>query len=34
MDNIPAISLYKQQNWIEDGYFQEYMMMSKEILFM
>lgn len=32
-DNNPAISLYKQQNWIEDGYFQEYIMMSKEILF-
>lgn len=31
-DNIPAISLYKQQNWIEDGYYNEYIMMSKEMI--
>lgn len=30
-DNIPAISLYKQQNWLEDGYYNEYIMMSKEM---
>jgi ribosomal protein S18 acetylase RimI-like enzyme len=30
-DNTPAIHLYKQQNWIEDGYYHEYIMMSKEI---
>ena len=30
-DNLPAVGLYKQQNWIVDGYFEEYVMMSKEI---
>lgn len=30
-DNIPALNLYKQQNWIEDGFFEEYIMMSKKI---
>lgn len=32
-DNIRAIHLYKQQNWVEDGYYHEYMMMSKEIVY-
>lgn len=30
-DNTPAVSLYKQQNWIEDGSFQQYIMMSKKL---
>lgn len=30
-DNHPAIALYKKQNWIEDGKFKEYRMMSKNI---
>lgn len=30
-DNTPAVSLYKQQNWIEDGSFQQYIMMSKRL---
>lgn len=30
-DNTPAVQLYKQQNWVEDGYYLEYTMMSKEI---
>ena len=30
-ENLPAVSLYKQQNWIVDGYFEEYVMMSKAI---
>jgi ribosomal protein S18 acetylase RimI-like enzyme len=30
-DNTPAVHLYKQQNWVEDGYYHEYIMMSKEI---
>ncbi|MFA6876489.1 MAG: GNAT family N-acetyltransferase [Parabacteroides sp.] len=30
-DNIPAINLYKQQNWVEDGSFEQYIMMSKRI---
>lgn len=29
-DNLPAISLYKKQNWIEDGHFKEYKMMSRK----
>lgn len=30
-DNHPAISLYRKQNWIEDGQFKEYRMMSKKL---
>lgn len=30
-NNHPAITLYKKQNWIEDGKFKEYRMMSKKI---
>lgn len=30
-DNHPAIALYKKQNWVEDGKFKEYRMMSKQI---
>lgn len=30
-DNRPAITLYKKQNWIEDGQFKEYRMMSKKL---
>lgn len=30
-NNTPAVSLYKQQNWIEDGSFEQYIMMSKRI---
>lgn len=30
-DNHPAITLYEKQNWIEDGRFKEYRMMSKKI---
>lgn len=30
--NVPAINLYKQQGWIEDGYFEEYIMMSKTLM--
>lgn len=30
-DNTPAVHLYKQQNWVEDGYYLEYVMMSKDI---
>lgn len=29
-NNIPAINLYKKQNWIEDGTFNEYIMMSRQ----
>lgn len=28
-NNLPAIGLYKQQNWNEDGPFKEYIMMSR-----
>lgn len=30
-DNIPAINLYTKQNWIKDGTFEEYVMMSRKI---
>lgn len=30
-DNLPAITLYRKQNWIEDGKFKEYRMMSKRM---
>lgn len=30
-DNHPAIALYEKQNWIEEGKFKEYRMMSKNI---
>lgn len=30
-ENHPAIALYEKQNWIEDGKFKEYRMMSKKI---
>lgn len=30
-DNLPAIQLYKKQNWSEDGYFKDYIMMSRKI---
>lgn len=29
-DNLPAIQLYKMQNWSEDGHFREYIMMSRK----
>lgn len=29
-ENLPAINLYHKQGWIQDGMFQEYLMMSRE----
>jgi len=30
-DNAPAVSLYRKQNWVEDGLFEEYIMMSRKL---
>lgn len=30
-ENTPAVSLYRKQNWVEDGVFEEYIMMSLKL---
>ncbi len=30
-DNAPAVGLYRKQNWVEDGFFEEYIMMSRKL---